>query len=70
MLKTTSQAVIFLLKREFMLIGWMVVYILSCVFCALQTMAGFSDARSLQVPGVQFLPPDLRVLVHGRLQLG
>jgi hypothetical protein len=26
------QALIFLLKREFMLIGWMIIYILACVW--------------------------------------
>ncbi len=35
------QALVFILKREFMLVGWMIVYILSlvfpCMYCSTQT---------------------------------
>jgi chitin synthase len=45
------QAIIFLVKREFMLIGWMVIYILACV--ALRSVS--RDAQSLLLALLLFL---------------
>jgi chitin synthase len=47
------QALIFILKREFMLIGWMVVYILACVLCP--QVQDKSDGFSFPIYSV-FLP--------------
>lgn len=62
------QAIIFILKREFMLVGWMVVYLLSYVASLFPSYFGVNGR--LQVPSVQFLPSDLLLLAYGRLQLG
>lgn len=62
-----SQALIFIIKREFMLVGWMVVYLLSWVSCVQHCHAYLP---LLQISGVQFLLTHLLVLVHGRFLLG
>lgn len=67
------QAIIFLVKREFMLIGWMVIYILACVALFDQS-AGRSkligSSSLLKLPDLLVLPPSLLLLVDGRLFVG
>jgi chitin synthase len=59
------QVIIFLLKRGFMLIGWMIIYILASVL-------GYSRGNSahstiIKIPSLFLLPPHLRILEYGRL---
>jgi len=64
------QAIIFIIKREFMLVGWMVVYILSYVY--LLFCGGLLKTYTilLQLSNIQFLPACIFLLVHGRIWLG
>ena len=57
------QAVIFIVKREFMLVGWMVVYILS--YALLYYPAQGGTHTPLQVSYLQFPATGLFILVHG-----
>ncbi len=60
------QMIIFLLKREFMLIGWMVVYILSYVAAADLV----PSLTVMQIPYLWLLFTNLFVLVYGRVLVG
>lgn len=72
------QALIFILKREFMLIGWMLLYILAYVgplpsLLSTSQYAAHGQPKLTvrpQIPGLLGLSPHLFVLVDGRLQLG
>jgi chitin synthase len=59
------QAIIFLLKRGFMLIGWMIMYILASVLGHLRGNSAHSTI--IKIPGLFLLPPHLRILKYGRL---
>ena len=61
------QAFIFILKREFMLVGWMIIYILAY---GRAPLLPHTVLTLFQLSRLQFLLTDLFVLVHGRLQLG
>lgn len=65
-----SQAIIFILKREFMLVGWMVVYIISYVTISPTLPSACVITSTVQVSGLQLLPSRLLVLVHGRIRMG
>ncbi len=64
------QALIFILKREFMLVGWMIIYILAWVLKKIAVSTPLISLSTRQVPDLLLLPPPVLLLVHGRLQLG
>lgn len=58
-----SQALIFIIRREFMLVGWMVVYLISWVY--LFHVKCIAHFLSFQVPNLQFLPAHIFILADG-----
>lgn len=64
------QAIVFILKREFMLVGWMIIYLLAYVFLSVPFLLYVQLTYLVQLSRLQLLPSHLLLLVHGRLQLG
>jgi len=58
------QAIIFILKREFMLVGWMIVYIMSYVVIFVHHKLQFTLIPS-KVSDLQFLFARIFILVDG-----
>jgi hypothetical protein len=61
------QALIFIIRREFMLVGWMVVYLISYVSYREHTVGTNTTS---QLPRLQLLATCLFLLVHGRIRMG